>query len=309
MSEFFYSVVVPVFNEEQTIAEFNRRVTESLARESTRYEVIYVDDGSRDNTVKMISTFHLENPRIKLIQFSRNFGQQTAITCGLSASSGDAVIVLDADLQDPPEFMAELIAKWKEGYEVVYAIRRKRKEGVLKRAAYAIFYRILRKIASVEIPHDSGDFSLIDRKIVEALERLPEKNRFLRGLRAWVGYRQVGIKYEREARYAGVSKYSLIKLFKLAYDGIIGFSYVPLRLSTFFGFMISIFNFIFMFILIFVKLSGGLDLPGWTSTNVLILFLGGVQLIAVGIIGEYLARIYDEVKQRPPYLVKNKIGF
>lgn len=303
------SVVIPVFNEEELLPELYRRVKAAMEPLGVRYEVILINDGSRDQTPHLIADICRKDAHFKSLHFSRNFGHQTAITAGIDHASGSAIFIMDGDLQDPPELIGAFLEKWREGYEVVYAVRKKRKENFFKRIAYTAFYRLLQRVASIEIPLDSGDFSLIDRRVAEALRALPERNRFVRGLRSWIGFRQTGLEYERDKRYAGEVKYTFSKLIKLALDGILSFSYAPLRLATYFGFTVSLISFLLALFFLVQKLTVGIETQGWASTMVVMLFLGGVQLLTIGIIGEYISRIYDEIKQRPIYLVREAIGF
>lgn len=304
------SLVVPMFNEEETIPSFYARATKALEGAGEPYEIIFVDDGSRDGSFLALRALAEKDRRVRVLRFSRNFGHQTAVTAGMKYATGRAVAVIDGDLQDPPEFVPEMMKRWREGFEVVYAVRRNRKENAFKRAAYLSFYRLLRSLAYVDMPLDAGDFAIMDRRVVDELNRMPERNRFVRGIRAWVGFRQTGLEYDRDPRFAGESKYPLSKLFKLAYDGVISYSFVPLRLATRLGFAIS--GVAFLLILYFLGLYlfvGPELLTGWTSTIVVILFLGGVQLISLGILGEYVGRIFDEVKSRPLFIVSEAIGF
>jgi len=303
------SVVVPIFNEEETLEALYRRLHQVLDAGAEAYEVIFVNDGSRDGSEDLLREFHRRTPAFKTINFSRNFGHQVAVTCGLDHAAGDAIIVMDGDLQDPPEVLPALIERWREGYEVVYAVRQGRKENVFKRAAYKAFYWILHRVSYLDIPLDSGDFSLVDRRVVEVLRAMPERNRFVRGLRTWAGFRQIGYEYAREARYAGESKYSLGKLLKLAFDGLVSYSYVPLRLVSNVGLLVSGSALAYMGYLLLARLFGDVPIQGWTSTVVIELFLGGVQLLSLGVIGEYVGRIFEEVKQRPHYIVRDRVGF
>ena len=304
------SVVIPIFNEMEVLPELHRRLTSLLAGMKEQYEIIYVDDGSTDISLPyLISLHNADRPHVRVISFSRNFGHQTSISAGLRHATGDAVIVMDGDLQDPPEILPAFIEKWREGNEVVYGIRTRRKENVVKRAAYYIFYKLLHKISYLDIPIDSGDFSIIDRKVVDVLIRMPERNRFVRGLRTWIGFRQTGIPYERDRRFAGKPKYTFTKLFKLAYDGLITFSYYPLRLSTKLGFLFSALAMVSVGLIIFLKVTRGFLPQGWASTVVVILFISGLQFFILGIFGEYLGRIFEEVKGRPQYVVKTMLGF
>ncbi len=303
-----YSIVIPIFNEEETLPVLQSRLNAALASFDQPFEVILVDDGSTDKSFELMHGIHKKDPRFKIIRFSRNFGHQIAISAGMDYATGDAVVIMDGDLQDPPEILASFIAKWKEGYEVVYAIRTKRKENIFKRAAYAIFYRLLSKISSIEIPLDSGDFCLMDRRVVASIRSLPERKRFVRGLRSWVGFRQVGVAYERDGRYAGAPKYTIAKLFGLAYDGIFSLSTAPLRIAVYIGFAMSLLAMIGGLFVIYEKIVHQIAIAGWASTIVVVMFLGGIILFTMGIIGEYISRIYEEVKQRPLYIVREMLG-
>lgn len=309
------SVVVPCYNEKEVLGELYQRLTAAAEAWQESYEVILVDDGSDEATWHQIEEIHGRDPRWKAVRFSRNFGHQTAVSAGIALAGGRAVIVIDADLQDPPEELHRFLAKWREGYEVVYGLRRKRKEGLVKRTCYHGFYRILAGISQPPIPVDSGDFCLMDRKVVDLLKSMPERNRFVRGLRAWVGFRQIGLEYERQAREAGRPKYNFRKLVRLAVDGILSFSTWPLRLATRLGLIVSTIAFlgaVFTFVQRvfadwFAKIGLG-PVPGFATIVIAILFLGGVQLICLGIIGEYIGRIYDEVKGRPSWIVRESLG-
>jgi glycosyltransferase involved in cell wall biosynthesis len=303
------SVVIPIFNEEETLEKLYERLRAALEKTAESFEVVFVNDGSRDASERMLVEFHRRDPRFKSIHFSRNFGHQTALTCGLDHARGRAVVAMDGDLQDPPEVLPDLLARWREGYDVVYAVRQKRKEGVLKRTAYKGFYWLLRRVSYLDIPLDSGDFSLIDRRVIDILKQMPERNRFVRGLRTWAGFRQIGYEYAREARFAGESKYSLGKLMKLAFDGLVSYSYVPLRLVSNVGMLVSLSSLVYMGYLLVSRLFGGTPIAGWTSTVVILLVLGGVQLLSLGVIGEYVGRIFEEVKHRPHYVVRERVGF
>jgi dolichol-phosphate mannosyltransferase len=301
-------VVVPVFNERETIPAFYQRATAAVAG-CDPYELIFVDDGSIDGSFDELRRLADVDPHVRVVSFSRNFGHQTAVTAGMNYARGAAVAVIDGDLQDPPELIPQLLARWREGYQVVYAVRRTRRENIFKRTAYRFFYRMLRSMAYVEMPLDAGDFALMDRCVVDLLNAMPERNRFVRGIRAWVGFRQIGLEYDRDPRFAGESKYPLTKLFKLAYDGMVSYSFVPLRLATQLGFLISFVGFLFILYLLALRVFWGQLIVGWTSTIVVILFLGGVQLISLGMLGEYVGRIFDEVKRRPLYIVRETVGF
>ncbi|MBI5741707.1 MAG: glycosyltransferase family 2 protein [Nitrospirae bacterium] len=308
------SVVIPCYNEQDVLPELFRRMTDAAEGWGVDWEIICIDDGSHDNTWALLSTQHANDPRWSALSFSRNFGHQTAVSAGIFHATGDAVIVIDADLQDPPEEIHRFIKKWLDGYDIVYAVREHRKEGILKKISYWTFYRLLSRMIDFDLPLDSGDFCIMDRKIVDILNTMPERNRFVRGLRAWAGFRQTGLAYERHARTAGESKYDFKRLRRLALDGIISFSTLPLSMATNIGLWTSALSFLGIILLVlqyifrdfFESLGIGLK-PGF-STHVTILFLGGVQLIFLGIIGQYLGRIYDEVKQRPRWIIKQHLG-
>ncbi len=288
---------------------FHERLSRALEGIPCTAELVFVDDGSTDRSDAILAELAQRDPRVRVIAFTRNFGHQAALCAGLDHCRGDAAVMIDADLQDPPEVIVDLHRAWKEGFDVVYGQRQRLREGVVKRIVYHSFYRVLRSLADIEIPLDTGDFSLIDRRVIDRLKALPERTRFLRGLRSWVGYRQRGIPYVREARTLGESSYSLGKLVKLAFDGIVSFSTVPLRLALYMGVLVSGGAGLLILGLVYLRLSHRFDLPGWTSLMVIVLFLGGIQLITVGIVGEYVARIYEEVKERPLYLVARRLGF
>ncbi len=299
-----YSVVAPVFNEEGSLREFHRRTRAVMDSFDGPAELILVFDGSRDRSPEIGRELRAQDPRIKIVNFSRNFGHQVAISAGIDYAQGDAVIILDSDLQDPPEVIPELIAKWKEGYAVVYAQREKRKgETLFKLFTASLFYRVIQRLASIDIPPDTGDFRLIDRQVVLALRKMHEHHRFMRGLAVWVGFKQTGIRYVRQERFAGSTQYPLRKMVKFAADAITGFSYVPLQLATTMGFWISGLALVTIPIVALLRIFlGQTFFAGQATTLISVLFLGGVQLIFLGIIGEYLGRIYDEVKNRPLYI-------
>jgi dolichol-phosphate mannosyltransferase len=273
------------------------------------YEILFVDDGSRDGSGDTLDAISARDGRCKVIHFSRNFGHQSALQAGLDVASGQAVVLMDADLQDPPELLSQFVAKWKEGYEVVYAIRKTRKESIAKRFAYKVFYRTMKLIAKVDTPIDAGDFCLMDHRVVQTLVALPERNRFLRGLRSWVGFRQIGIEYDRDARNAGEPKYTLRHLVGLALSGYIGFSTLPLRAASWLGLLSATAGFALTLWAIISKFTAHHVPEGWASTIAVILFIGGAQLVMLGVLGEYLGRVYDEVRQRPLYVVKSRKGF
>lgn len=304
------SVVAPVFNEENVVEEFYNRVKSVLSSSVSDYEIIFVDDGSTDSTLEKLHYLREKDSRVKILSFSRNFGHIVAVTAGLDFASGDAIAIMDSDLQDPPEVLLNFLGKWQEGYKVVYGIRIKRKEWFGKRFAYWFFYRLFRMLSSLkDIPVDAGEFSLLDKRVADIIKTLPERNRFLRGLRIWVGFKHCGVKYNREGRFAGKTKYPLSKLIKLAADNIFSFSFIPLKIATVVGFTIALLDFLVILIIICLRLFYGIiGVPGFSSTIIAIFFVGGVQLISLGILGEYIARIYEEVKQRPRYVVKEKIG-
>jgi polyisoprenyl-phosphate glycosyltransferase len=309
------SIVIPCYNEEAVLPLLFERLTKSAKGWNLDWEVIVIDDGSSDASWSLLTKQSKKEKNWHALSFSRNFGHQVAISCGIHYSTGDAVIVMDADLQDPPEGLHRYIKKWQEGYDVVYAIRKKRKENIFKRVSYWVFYRLLSKLSTFDIPLDTGDFSLMDRKVVNVLKNMPERNRFVRGLRAWSGFKQIGLEYERQARAAGEPKYTLKKLMNLAFDGIISFSSLPLTMASVIGFWISILSLLgILFTLIqrifkpFFESVGIGPVPGFATIVIAILFLGGVQLIFLGIIGSYLSRIYDEVKGRPNWVIRDAIG-
>ncbi len=301
------SVVSPLYNESENVNELVRRLQQTLADQ--RYEIVLVDDGSTDDTAQLVTDLAARHPQLQLLRLSRNFGHQAAITAGIEHAQGDVVVVMDADLQDPPEVIPQFLAYWQQGYKVVYAIRKQRKESALKRTAYATFYRILRRLSYLDIPLDSGDFALMDRKVVDILNHLPERNRFVRGIRTWVGFRQIGVEYERQERAAGEPKYTFRKLLKLAYDGVISFSHLPLRLMSAAGFILFLLAFVGIIVVLYIRIfMPEVSVPGFATTATVILFLGGIQLLAIGILGEYIARIFDEVKARPNYVVAERIN-
>jgi dolichol-phosphate mannosyltransferase len=303
-----YSIVIPIYNEQETIPALYERLKLTIETFDAPTEVVLVDDGSADGSFELLREINAKDHRFKVVRFSRNFGHQVAISAGLEHTTGDAVMIIDGDLQDPPEVLPRFISKWREGYDVVYAIRTKRKEGVVKRAAYALFYRILKRMSYLDIPLDSGDFCLMDKRVVGAMRHLPERKRFVRGLRTWVGFRQVGVAYERDRRFAGMPKYTFTKLLTLAYDGIFSISITPLRIAVYTGFTLALAAFVGVLWVIYQKLEHGIALAGWASTIVIVTFLGGVILATLGMIGEYVSRIYEEVKGRPLYVVREKLG-
>jgi glycosyltransferase involved in cell wall biosynthesis len=304
------SIIAPVLDEEAVLPHFLARLRATLAELNCEAEILFVDDGSQDGSLAYLRQAAAEDGRIKVLRLTRNFGHQAALAAGLDHCSGDAAVLMDADLQDPPELIRPFVEEWRKGFQVVFGRRLRLEEGAFKRWVYHLFYRALRFLANIEIPMDSGDFSLLDREVVDRLRAMPERTRFLRGMRSWVGLRQTGITYERPARHSGRSKYSLAKLFKLGFDGILSFSTLPLKLALFLGLLVSAGGFVGIALVVLLRLSQWIELPwGWASTVVLVMFLGGVQLTTIGIVGEYIARIYEEVKARPLYLVAERIGF
>ena len=306
-----YSIIAPCFNEEAVLPELLRRMREVMGQTGETWELVLINDGSRDRTAEIMRELHAADPRVKVVDFARNFGHQIAVTAGLDYALGDAVVIIDADLQDPPEVILEMIDCWKEGYEVVYAVRTERKgETWFKEFTAKLFYRIIYRITDVDIPLDTGDFRLMDRKVVEAMKQMREKHRFIRGMTSWVGFRQTGVEYVRAERYAGETHYPFRKMFKFALDAITSFSYAPLQLATYLGFIIAGLSAIAALLVVFARLfMGATPFYGQATTLVAVLFLGGVQLITLGIIGEYLGRISDEVKDRPLYVVTDALGF
>lgn len=304
------SVIVPIYNEEEVIPVLYSRMTSVLDGIGETWELVCVNDGSRDRSLQLLRDLHAQDERVKIVNFSRNFGHQVAISAGMDYAQGDAVVIIDADLQDPPELIPEMFEKWREGYEVIYAVRADRQgESRFKLWTASAFYRLLRAITDVEIPLDTGDFRMMDRRVVLTMRRLREKHRFMRGLSSWVGFRQIGVEYQRAERFAGETKYPLHKMMRLTLDAITSFSYIPLRLSTYFGFFLAILSLIGIAVTIILRLSGNSAFFGQATTLVAVLFLGGIQLIFLGIIGEYLSRIYDDVKDRPLYIVSEAFGF
>ena len=302
------SIAIPVFNEKENLPKLAARLTTAIAAlPFDDYEIIFVDDGSSDATPSLLASFHESDSHIRVIRFSRNFGHQAALQAGMDESRGDALVFMDADLQDPPEVIADFVAQWRAGYEIVYAVRKKRKENVFKRASYKVFYRSLQAVANIDVPLDAGDFCLMDRRVVNALKALPERNRFLRGLRSWIGFAQIGVEYERQARLAGAPKYTLGKLLGLALSGYIGFSALPLRVASALGTLSALAGLGLMVWAVLQKITGHPTPWGWASTVSMILFMGGMQLGVLGIVGEYLSRTYDEVRRRPLYIVSRQL--
>lgn len=299
------TLLVPMYNEEEVLPIFFARIAPVLAGLDVSYEILCVNDGSRDRTLEMLLAQQAEDPHLRILDLSRNFGKEAAMTAGLDAARGRAVIPMDADLQDPPELIADFVTKWREGYDVVYGKRASRQaDDPAKRITAGLFYRLYNRLADLDIPPNTGDFRLMDRAVVDALKSLPERNRFMKGLFNWVGFKQIGVEYERPDRAAGQSKWNYWKLWNFALDGITAFSTVPLRVWSYLGLFISSFAFLFGAFIIIKTLITGIDQPGYASIMVVILFLGGVQLISIGILGEYLGRLYIETKNRPIYILR-----
>jgi dolichol-phosphate mannosyltransferase len=302
-----FSIVGPVYNEAQTLPLFIERVTAVMEQLGEPWELVLVDDGSTDGSADQIRQLAGRDRRVRPVIFARNFGHQLAVTAGLDYSRGQAVIILDTDLQDPPEVLPELVARWREGYEVVYAVRTEREgESWFKKSTASLFYRLINRITDVQIPVDAGDFRLLDRKVVAVLNRMRERHRFPRAMAAWVGFRQVGVPYRRAARHAGETKYPFRKMLRLALNAVTSFSYVPLQLATYFGFAAAGLSALAIPVVIYLRLTGDDTLTGQATTLIAVLFLGGVQLISLGILGEYVGRLYDEAKGRPLYIVREE---
>ncbi|GAB4495466.1 MAG: glycosyltransferase family 2 protein [Anaerolineales bacterium] len=300
-----YSIIAPIFNEFENIPELYRRIREVMDSTGEPWELILIDDGCTDGSTDRIRELAEQDSRVRPVIFARNFGHQIAVTAGLDYARGQAMVVIDADLQDPPETILELAKKWKEGYEVVYAVRAEREgESWFKLFTASLFYRLIYRITDVKIPLDTGDFRLIDRKVVDVMNSMREKHRFLRGMSSWIGFKQIGVEYKRAARHAGVTKYPFRKMLKLALNAITGFSYFPLQVATYFGFISAGVAILAIPIVAALRLAGSHFFEGQTTTLISVLFLGGVQLISLGILGEYIGRIYDEVKGRPLYVVR-----
>jgi glycosyltransferase involved in cell wall biosynthesis len=300
-------LIIPCRNEEAVLPRLLEELEKLAAR--TKLKVLFIEDGSRDRTFEILADAARRNGSIACLRFSRNFGHQTAVQAGLRHAEGDVIGIIDADLQDPPEVLLQMVEKWREGYDVVYGIRQNRKEGVLMRFAYAAFYRLLKRLARVDIPLDAGDFCVMDRSVVEILKQMPEQAPFVRGLRSWVGFRQTGVRYDRAGRAAGESKYSLSRLMELAIRGVVSFSSAPLRLAAWLGVVCSGIGFCLIIWAIVSALVLERIPPGWASLAVMVLFFGGIQLILLGILGEYIGRIFEQVKNRPLFVVDSAVGW
>jgi dolichol-phosphate mannosyltransferase len=304
-----FSVVVPAFNEEEVIDETYARLTDVMKKMDEPYELVFVNDGSRDKTAEKIAAFCKNDKAVRLVNFSRNFGHMPAISAGMQYARGDAVFIIDADLQDPPEIFPQMAEKWREGFHVVYGQREKRKgETLFKKISAKIFYRFIRRMTAIDMPVDTGEFRLIDRKVCDTVNRLPEKNRYIRGLVSWVGFRQIAVPYVRQERFAGTTKYPLRKMVAFAMDAVTAFSYKPLKLATSLGFLISIASFIYLLIIFYQRFFTSTTITGWASTMGIILFSQGIVMMILGLMGEYIGRIYEELKNRPAYIVQEVIG-
>jgi polyisoprenyl-phosphate glycosyltransferase len=301
-----FSLVIPVFNEELIIDQLYSRCTEALAKITDEWEIICVDDGSTDRTLELLTSYHQKDKRFKLVSLSRNFGHQAAILAGMSFAKGEYIGIIDGDLQDPPEVLQQFYDKAKEGFDVVYAVRKKRKEGIIKKSVYWLYYRILGKVSNTPIPLDSGDFSVIRRCVVDYILSMREQSLYIRGIRSWIGFRQVGLEYEREKRFAGEPKYNFRKLFKLAWNGIFSFSDFPIKMVSRIGFLVSAFSFGYICVTLFKKFVYGNVPQGFTTIIIFLTLFSGVQLLALGLIGEYVIRIYDETRKRPLFIVRDK---
>lgn len=304
-----YSFVIPVHNEEGSLPELRGRLSQLLGRLDGEAEVILVDDGSTDRSWLVMTEFHTADTRFKAVRLSRNFGHQVAITAGMDLADGDAVVIMDADLQDPPEVVLDMAARWRDGYDIVYGVREDRTtDSRFKRVTASAFYRVLRRLTDVEIPADVGDFRLVDRRALEAFRSMREGSRFVRGMYAWVGFRQIGVPYRRDARHAGETKYPLKKMLRLAGDGVIGFSKVPLRIALKLGALAALASIVGGLAVVAMKLSGDFTVPGWTSILLAVCFLGGLQLAFLGVLGQYIGRTYEESLGRPLYVVSHLHG-
>lgn len=308
------SIIVPLYNEEQVIDEFCSRVNQVADTIESRWgidsEIILINDGSSDNTLTFAKLLAGDNSRLKIISLSRNFGHQSGVTAGLDHATGSAAVIIDADLQDPPELILDMITKWKDGFQVIYGKRKERKgESIFKKLTAKLFYRMLNSISEIDIPNDTGDFRLIDRVVIDALKSMPERNRYIRGLVSWSGFKQSAIEYSRDERYAGSTKYSLNKMIKFALNGVTSFSSAPLIVAMYMGFIITAISSIFILWILYTKLFTDQAIQGWASQLTAIVLFGGVQLISTGVIGLYISRVLDEVKQRPQYIICEKVNF
>jgi len=309
MCDILISIIIPCFNEVENIEELSQRLYVVLNNLKYEYELIFIDDGSTDNTIEKLISLSEKNKRIRIIELSRNFGHQAAICAGIDHAYGKAIIMMDADLQHPPEIIPELVKKWEEGFEVVYTIRNGQENiSFLKKCTAKIFYRIINRLSNVSIPENSADFRLIDENVAKYFKKLGEREKFIRGLVSWLGFKQYAIRYNASQRFAGKAKYNIWKMIKFAYIGITSFSAVPLRIATVMGFLFSLLAFIYAGYVIYVWLFLKITVPGWTSVILAVLFIGGIQLLCVGILGEYIGRIFDESKKRPSYVIRRIYG-
>ncbi|MBD3410302.1 MAG: glycosyltransferase [Ignavibacteriales bacterium] len=303
------SVIIPVYYSAEIFPELYRRVKETLDGASITFELLAIVDGCKDESANVVASIHERDPRVKLVEFSRNFGEEAGVSAGLRHCEGEAAMVMDDDLEDPPEIIPEFLAKLREGYDLVYGVIKKRKVSWFRRAAFYMYYRILNKLANLKMPADAGSLAIMRREVIDALNELRESNLYIRGLRVWVGFKQTGLEYDRHERYAGESAYNFRKYLQFAFNGILSFSYKPLRLVTGTGLVVALSSFLFTLWILYQRLAGHLpDVPGYASMTVIVLFLGGAQLIAIGAVGEYIARIYDETKRRPRYVIKRALG-
>lgn len=305
-----YSVVIPIYNEEEILPELYARLEKVMAGLSETYEIVFVSDGSKDRSMDLLKGFAARNKSVKILEFSRNFGLQPAYSAGIDHASGEAVVLMDGDLQDPPELIPKLLEKWKEGYDVVYTVKTRRKEDAFKRFLFASFYRVLKLISSVDMPLDAGSFSVVSRRVADIFKSLSEKNRLISGIRAWAGFKQIGIPYERDARFIGPPRQSFRRLFRMALDGLFSFSIIPIRASCYLGLLVAGVSLLSLLAVLGLDLFSLTFKPsGLCYIANLVLFMGGVQLVFLGVLGEYVYRIYDEVKNRPMYVIKEKTGF
>jgi len=303
-------VVIPVYNEQEVIIEAYTRITDVMTDMKESYELVFINDGSKDSTAQIIAELCSKDSAVRLINFSRNFGHMSAISAGMEKARGEAIFIIDADMQDPPEIFPQMAAKWREGYHVIYGKRIKRKgESFFKRISASMFYKFIRYMTPVDLPPDTGEFRLIDRKVCDAVNNLPEKHRYIRGLVSWVGFKQIPVEYVREERFAGVTKYPLRKMISFAMDAITSFSYKPLKLATIIGFSISIFSFLYILYVVYQRFFTDQTVTGWASTMAIILFTQGIVLMILGLMGEYIGRIYAELKNRPNYIIQEIIEY
>ena len=302
------TLIAPVYNEIEMVDLFYQTVVKILDAQDVRYEILYVNDGSSDATLELLTKQSIVDSRVRIIDLSRNFGKEAALTAGIDRAKGDALVLLDVDLQDPPELIGKFLEYWHEGYDVVYGLRNNRdSDGMIKKLTAGVFYRIFNRFSTTKMPENAGDFRLIDRKVADVLKQLPERNRFMKGLFAWAGFNSIGVPYKRPERAAGETKWNYWKLWNFALDGIVGFSTIPLRVWTYFGMIVSLISFIYGSFIVIRTMIYGIDLPGYASLMVVVLFLGGIQLLSIGIIGEYIGRIMVESKQRPVYIINTEI--